>query len=35
MEKTGLEIINCKVGRVNFVDARSNIKIYYKDNGSA
>lgn len=35
MEKTGLEIINCKVGRVNFVDSRSNIKIYYKDNGSA
>ena len=35
MEKTGLEIINCKVGRVNFVDSRSNIKIYYKDSGSA
>ena len=35
MEKTGLEIINCKVGRVNFVDSRSNIKIYYKDDGSA
>ena len=35
MEKTCLEIINCKVGRVNFVDSRSNIKIYYKDNGSA
>ena len=35
IEKTGLEIINCKVGRVNFVDSRSNIKIYYKDDGSA
>ena len=35
MEKTGLEIINCKVGRVNFVDSRCNIKIYYKDNVSA
>jgi len=31
IEKTGLDIISCKVGRINLIDNRSNIKIYYKD----
>ena len=31
IEKTGLDIISCKVGRINLIDNRSNIKISYKD----
>ena len=30
VKKTGLQIIDCKVGRINFLENWANIKIYYK-----
>ena len=30
IQKTGLPIIRCKVGRVNFLENWANVKIYYK-----
>ena len=30
-DKTGLPIISVKVGRINFMDGRFNVKFYYKD----
>ena len=30
VKKTGLQIIDCKVGRINFLENWANVKIYYK-----
>ena len=30
-QKTGLSIVSCKIGRLNFVENRVNVKLYYKD----
>ena len=30
IDKTGLSITNCKIGRINFIENRVNIKFYYK-----
>ena len=30
IKKTGLSIISCKIGRINFIENRVNVKFYYK-----
>jgi len=30
-QKTGLSVVSCKIGRVNFVENRVNVKFYYKE----
>ena len=30
-EKTGLSIVSCKIGRLNFVENQVNVKLYYKE----
>ena len=30
IDKTGLSITNCKIGRINFIENKANIKFYYK-----
>jgi len=30
-QKTGLSIVSCKIGRLNFVENQVNVKLYYKD----
>ena len=30
-QKTGLSIVSCKIGRLNFVENRVNVKLYYKE----
>ena len=30
-EKTGLPVVDCKVGRINYIENRANVKLYYKD----
>ena len=30
-QKTGLSIVSCKIGRLNFVESRVNVKLYYKE----
>ena len=30
VKKTGLQIVDCKVGRINFLENWANVKIYYK-----
>ena len=30
-QKTGLSIVSCKIGRLNFVENQVNIKLYYKE----
>jgi hypothetical protein len=30
IDKTGLSITSCKIGRINFIENRVNIKFYYK-----
>ena len=30
-QKTGLPVVDCKVGRINYIENRANVKLYYKD----
>ena len=30
IDKTGLSITDCKIGRINFIENRVNVKFYYK-----
>ena len=30
-QKTGLSVVSCKIGRLNFVENRVNVKLYYKE----
>ena len=30
-QKTGLSIVSCKIGRLNFVENQVNVKLYYKE----
>ena len=30
-QKTGLSIVSCKIGRLNFVEKQVNVKLYYKE----